>query len=394
MKQVKATVAGVLVAASIGATSMAQTNAPQAVVPKTWADNVTVKGDIRYRYESIDDDSKLNSKKETYTRERERIRARLTVDAKCNDNVKACVELSTGQADPVSGNQSIGDGFNKKDFKLNLAYLEYDCLLNDPNSLRFAAGKIKNPFSTTPEDLVWDGDLTHEGISARSQFSDGIVTFMANGGYMWIQERSDKADSMLYAGQAAMKFEFMPEVSLTIGGSSYSFKNLEGYDVIDWESKNGSYGNSTKNGTVSGSTTNKAWKYEYAPVVYFAQVDLWMGTTPVALYVQDMSNGEVSKDGNGQLYGIRIGRAKNPSSWEIGYSYAEIEKDATVGAYTDSDRWGGGTDGEGHKLSAKYQFQKNLQAGVTYFMDNKRKISTGSKATDYDRLQVDLIASF
>ena len=60
---------------------------------------------------------------------------------------------------------------------------------------------------------------------------------------------------------------------------------------------------------------------------------------------------------------------------------------------TDSDRWGGGTDGKGHKIYGKYQIMKNLQAGVSYFKD-KKKISDAAKTTDYDRMQIDLVASF
>ena len=61
--------------------------------------------------------------------------------------------------------------------------------------------------------------------------------------------------------------------------------------------------------------------------------------------------------------------------------------------FTDSDRWGGGTDGRGHKVYGKYQIMKNLQAGVAYFVDEKT-ISAPAKTKDYDRLQVDLVASF
>ena len=61
--------------------------------------------------------------------------------------------------------------------------------------------------------------------------------------------------------------------------------------------------------------------------------------------------------------------------------------------FTDSDRWGGGTDGQGHKVYGKYQIMKNLQGGVTFFKCDK-KISDAAKTADYDRLQVDLLASF
>ena len=397
MKQVKITVAGVLMAASFGGIGMAQTNVPLSAAPppvqKTWVDSITLKGDLRYRYEAINDDSKLDANKDTYTRERERIRARLGAEAKCNDNLKAGIEFSTGQSDPVSGNQTLGDGDQKKDFKLNLAYFDYNFFGDDPTEVHAIAGKMKNPFITFPDDLVWDPDLTPEGLAIKSQLGGGFATLLANGGYLWVQERSDKTDLLLYAGQAAAKFQFMPEVGLTIGASYNGFQHMSGADVIDWEGKNNSYGNSTINGTVSGSTTNKAWSMNYTPVVYFAQLDLWVAGLPLTVFTQQLNNGDASKFDQGYLYGVSLGKAKNLKSWEVGYSYAKVEKDATVGMFTDSDRWGGGTDGQGSKFYGKYQIMKNLQAGVAYFVDEK-KISDSANKKNYDRLQVDLAASF
>jgi hypothetical protein len=372
-------------------TTSAQTPPPAA--PKGWWDSVTLKGDLRYRYESINDDSKLNANKETYTRQRDRIRARLGAEAKCNDNLKAGIEFSTGQSDPVSGNQSLGDGFGKKEFRLNLGYFDYNFLGDNPNEMHGIAGKMKNPFITMPDDLVWDPDLTPEGLAVKSQFGGGLATLLANGGYMWIQERSDKDDLMLYAGQAAVKLQFIPEVGLTFGASYYGYQDMQGYDVIDWENKNNSYGNSTVKGTVSGGATNKAWASEFTPVVYFVQLDLWVAGVPLATYAQKLSNGDAAAFDQGHLYGVTLGKAKNPKTWEAGYSYAEVEKDATVGMFTDSDRWGGGTDGRGHKVYGKYQIMKNLQAGVSYFLDEKT-ISDSAKTKDYNRLQVDLVANF
>jgi hypothetical protein len=383
--------AGILAATGFGSLSQAQTAAQAPAPVKTWVDTLAFKGDLRYRYESINDDSKLDADKDTYTRERNRIRARLGAEGKCNDNLKAGIELSTGQSDPVSGNQSLGDGFGKKEMRLNLAYFDYNFFGDNPNELHVIAGKMKNPFITQPDDLVWDGDLTPEGLAAKGQWGADIVTLMANGGYMWAQERSDKDDLMLYAGQAAVKIAFIPEVALTLGASYYGYQEMEGFDVVDWESKNNAYGNSTAAGSVSGSTTNKAYTMDYVPIVYFAQLDLWVAGKPVSLFAQELANDEANDNDKGHMYGIVLGKAKNPKTWEVGYSYAELEKDATVGAFTDSDRWGGGTDGKGHKVSGKYQLMKNLQAGVTYFVDEKG-ISSSDK--DYDRLQVDLTASF
>lgn len=51
----KKTVIGMLAVASVGVTaSLAQQAvAPQAPVQKSWTDSVTLKGDLRYRYETI-----------------------------------------------------------------------------------------------------------------------------------------------------------------------------------------------------------------------------------------------------------------------------------------------------------------------------------------------------
>ena len=64
-----------------------------------------------------------------------------------------------------------------------------------------------------------------------------------------------------------------------------------------------------------------------------------------------------------------------------------------MGFLTDSDRWGGGTDGKGSRVYGKYQVQKNLQVAATYLFGEK-KISDPAKTSDYDRLQLDLVVNF
>ncbi len=396
----KRVLVGTLALVSMSGLCLAQTVAapveapPVYVPPKTWADDVKVKGDLRYRYEQINDDSKKDSDGDVIRRERERLRARLGAEAKVNDNTKAGIEFSTGQADPISGNQTVGNGFDKDEARINLAYIEYNFTGVSANRLRGIGGKMKNPFITMPDDLVWDGDLTPEGIAAKGEYVVGLATLYGNAGYMWVQERSDKDDTKLYAGQGAVKLALSETMNATFGASYYAYDNVQGFDVIDWENKNNAYGNSTINGTVSGSTTNKAWKTEFTPVVYFAQFEVWVMGRPLDFFVQELSNTDADNFDQGHMYGASYGKLNMPKTWELAYSYAELEKDATLGMFTDSDRWGGGTDGKGHKVSGKYQLMKNLVGGVTYFFNDERKISDPAKATDYDRLQVDLVASF
>ena len=81
----------------------------------------------------------------------------------------------------------------------------------------------------------------------------------------------------------------------------------------------------------------------------------------------------------------------DPGDWQLGYNYRDLQADAVVGAFTDSDFIGGGTGGQGHLFSFAYQVAKNVQAGVTYFLDT---IDQTGPDLDYSRVQGDLVLKF
>ncbi|RKX17023.1 MAG: hypothetical protein DRP51_11545, partial [Candidatus Zixiibacteriota bacterium] len=83
-----------------------------------WWENVKVKGDFRYRHEMI-------NKEDKDVRHRNRIRARLAVEAKVNDEMKTVIQLATGSEDPASTNQTLDNAFTTKNIGLDLAYFEY-----------------------------------------------------------------------------------------------------------------------------------------------------------------------------------------------------------------------------------------------------------------------------
>lgn len=378
----------IFASASLLAISALAQQTPQAQQQQSWTNTIAIKGDVRYRYETIEDASKG-----AYTRERNRLRVRLSAEAKVSDDLTAGIGLSTGQANPVGTDETLSGGFSKKEIRLDTAYLDWAWIKHDPTALNLVVGKMNPPFIAV-SDLVWDTDLRPEGAVLKGQTGNGLLTMIANAGYLWVNERPmNSDDTMLYAGQLALKCAPMPAVTLTLGASHYDYSNMQGYDVIDWQGLNTAYGNSTIAGSVSGSTTNRAYKYEYKPIEYFAQALVLVHDFPVTLYAQTVSNAKAPGNNDGMLYGIGLGKTRNAGSYEMGYSYVKLEKDAVVGAFTDSDRWGGGTDGKGHKIYGKYQITKNLQAAIAYFMDDKG-ISGPSPATDYKRLQADLMVTF
>ncbi len=82
-----------------------------------WWENIRFNGDLRYRHELIDAEGKPD-------RSRHRIRARLGMYGKVNENMTVGIQLATGSDNPVSTNQTIGGGFSSKNVVLDLAYFE------------------------------------------------------------------------------------------------------------------------------------------------------------------------------------------------------------------------------------------------------------------------------
>lgn len=75
----------------------------------------------------------------------------------------------------------------------------------------------------------------------------------------------------------------------------------------------------------------------------------------------------------------------------LGYALIKKESDSMIGAFTDSDSNGGGTDNEGSRIVVGYEISKNAQVQVNQFFA-KRGIDTVER--DYSAMQADLLVSF
>ena len=121
----------------------------------------------------------------TQATQRTRVRVRLGLMGDLNDEWSYGVGIATGSgtSGATSTNQTLGQGsstapgyFNKYPVQLDRAYVRYQPSAASEVNL----GRFKNPFVGT--ELVWDEDLSFEGISASakgpvSEFSDVFATF-------------------------------------------------------------------------------------------------------------------------------------------------------------------------------------------------------------------------
>ncbi|MFH2037702.1 MAG: putative porin [Candidatus Zixiibacteriota bacterium] len=360
-----------------------------------WWENVKIKGDLRYRHEMIDEEGKDAN-------HRQRIRARLAVEGKVNEEMKAVIQLATGSSDPVSTNQTLDDAFTTKNIGLDMAYFEYNP--NKLNGLKITGGKFHNPFfKPGSSELIWDSDWNPEGGTFNYHAEKDNIDFSIIGAGLWVDQDSKKEDVSLLGGQGIVKFYLNEKkTSVALGGSYYLYNNLKGHKAL-YEVDNAkgnsvdivydttyyvTYGNDTALGGIDEYHT---YQNDYDLIEAFLEVSHKFENTPVTVMFDYVTNTAADSLENGWLAGIHIGKAKNPGSWDLRYIYREVEKDAVVGAFTDSDFRGGGTDANGHEFGGNYMVTKNAAFGVTYFANT---IGLDAEEENFGRLQIDLQLKF
>ncbi len=72
--------------------------------------------------------------------------------------------------------------------------------------------------------------------------------------------------------------------------------------------------------------------------------------------------------------------------------YEDVEADAVIGTFNDSDFGGGGTDAAGHILKASYKLAKGVALAATYILSDVDRFQ--GTEHDYQRLQLDVQFSF
>lgn len=333
-------------------------------------------GDLRYRNESFEVEHVDRN------RNRDRIRARFNASFRVNDTITGQVGISTGSADPRSGNQSLTDQNSRKDFDLDRAYVTWA-----PNAnWKLTAGK--QPYSyTRTGSLFYDNDVNLEGLSAN--FSAG--SFFAGAFYDWLGERAlsfsnvttgTNTDSILFGAQLGYRVKLSDSMRLTLAGTYMDFDGVEGYNPFFGGS---SFGNTTTTGVAngcsrtltSGTTNTPCLASDFNVIEGSADLTASVGGRPLRFFVDYAQNMEaevnaVAQDNLDTAYavGMQYGAASSTrGSWEFGVLYQEIEKDALFGQLLDSDFGDGNTDSKGFVIKGGYTVARNWTLNATLFLN-------------------------
>lgn len=366
-----------------------------------WMGRWVWKGDLRARNEHIDQEATVAE------RNRNRFRLRVGAVARVNDNTRVEVQFATGEgADARSSNQSFTDVNSRKALDLDIAQVEWA-----PNDQwRLTVGKMRQPWVRT-SSFFFDGDINPEGLAvgwqraANGFFGTLFATELA--------ERATAADSGVLGAQIGWREARSDGSRWLLAGGFYDHFAVRGYNPFQGASSVsagvGSYGNTT---TTSAAVCRRAvgaspcLANDYNIVEVLGEYQFNLGEQPLLLFANLARNTAVESGATAERLdsayaaGFTYGRAHAsiPGTWELGYLYQVVEKDALFAQWIDSDFAAGNTDGGGSAFRAAYQVSRNGRFNLTYML-NETNRDVGAAVTvpsartlldrDYRRLQVD-----
>lgn len=337
------------------------------------------------------------------TEDRQRFRARLRFGAEATlpGGWNAAFRIATGNLrNPVSVNQTLGVTSARYQTGLDHAYLRWSGETDSRlNALTLTGGRLPNPFLTT--DLVWDNDVTMEGVAAsyRRGFSRSEPdrnTVFATVGAFPMQEVELTRDKWYYGAQLGADLRPGSGHRYRFAVGYYNFRNVAGErnsldsTLLDYTApqflQRGNTLFDIRNDT-DPNTNLFALASDFELATATAYLD-WrlsdryhLGLT--ADYVRNLGYDEeavqrrtglaLAARNTGYQVEVNFGAAQinQPRAWRASIGYRYLERDATLDQFTGSDMRLGGTDIQGYYFGGEYALSYRTQLRMRYLSGNE-----------------------
>jgi hypothetical protein len=312
---------------------------------------LAIRGDLRVRHETID-------RENADIRNMGRLRARANLTAKASDTVTLVFGVASGQTnEPISTNQTMTGGFSDKQLWLDLAYFDWTA---GKKWLNVMGGKMKNPmYQAGLSQIVWDSDVNPEGLGVKLTRALGGTGLFVNGAYFFVEERPTDDDSYVACLQTGMKTP-VRGTNLTYGAGFVDYLNTRGFPTFVNTAK--SYGNSI----------DAEGKYlcDYRIAQFFGEVAFPTMSAPLLVYGECARNvARDVEDDTAWVLGLNVGGLTKPGSWMARWQYQYTERDAVVGAFTNSEIGGAGTNVKGYAIGADILVSPRITVSTTLYLN-------------------------
>jgi hypothetical protein len=349
-----------------------------------WTSRVNVSGDMRFRQEFRDSDTKGSEKN------RSRIRARLAIKAEVNDEVDVGFRLVTAGG-TTSTNQTLEGGFGGKNIFFDRVFVKWSPSFVNGTSV--VLGKMKQPWFSVSNN-IWDSDVNPEGIAIAHNQNIGPVKLKATGGYFFLSN-NDKGsfsdDMTMYHAGLSGAVEFNDMIKSTLGFNTYLYNGTTINDYLNCET-----GKTCPDGITgfAGDNVNGDAAADFKLYEVAGKIDVDTGFLPIQLfanYVINAANGIKSSEDSAWLTGV----STKYNSFKLSYIYRDTQLNAVPDTFNDSDFNAGATGARGHVVKLGYTISKNFSTSLAYlaaeeYTDNNE----GTDGTDRNTFQIDVKAKF
>jgi hypothetical protein len=227
----------------------------------------------------------------------------------------------------------LRDNYKSNDARLDLAFLS----LQPISWLQVQGGRFRMPVGLT--EMIWDHDLRPQGAAVTFSTHDnagnerfGLTVLGAKGSHVFV----DTDTEMLVVSGDAI-FPTGPQSTFTLTPSYIEFWRLDGLESMIRR----------QNTRVLGAPPPPPLAFKYKVIDGVARLK-WEGNVATQLVADYCWNTAVDDDNKGLWLAAVIGSTKTAPA-RLEYTYASVDKDATVAAYaTDDFFWS--TGWAGHRL--------------------------------------------
>lgn len=335
-------------------------------------------GDFRYRYQTETQEPKE-------ARQLQRLQVRLQADTEVQNDLKFTLRLMTGSA-ANSGNQTLGDekapGMVRRGFGLDQAFFDYHPF----DVWNIYGGKMPQPLTFVGKNqLILDRDITLEGLGTKvkTPLTDELQFFL-QGGFFMIRENydstysEDMTDNTLNVIQTGLIYHD-DGWTTTVGYGSFGFTGLKDNPPSSLTAGAGNNGNTLD--------LNGNYPANFDLEEYFLEIKKKFSEFEFSTFYDSVRNKDIDNLNKANSYGFII----NYKNLTVSWAQQEVQKDAVVGLFTDSDFGGGQTSSRGQVYSFNYKLSKKTQLQYTVY---KNTNSIDTAPAKYDRTHLDLMINF
>ncbi|WP_447728630.1 putative porin [Sphingomonas koreensis] len=312
-------------------------------------------------------------------RSRSVLRARLRASYAVSDGLAIGAQLATGDPDdPNSTDVTLGNFLDDLNVSLDQAWIRYST-----SGLTVQAGKFPQLFQRT--DMVWDGDVSPQGLGATYALDlGGGAKLDARALYFVIDEASTARDSDMLGGQLVAAAPLAPDLKLSLAGSYYHYRlgSVAGADAGDFRG----------NLLSGGRYLSDFHLVEGLGSLAYAGLSPRWPLTFTADYVRNL--GAAVPGDTGFNLEFAAGRTAQRGDWRVAYTYSEVQVDAVFAAFS-HDNLDLSTNYRLHGVGIGYVPAPNLLLDLAWY--HYRPLDaryTTTPLTWLDRVRLNFMVSF